>query len=129
MLDATWIGVSPAVLAPYVADPANWRAWWPDLDLVVDELRGGKGVRWIVRHGRRQTVSGSMELWLQPVDDGTVVHFFLRLDGASAPIGPRAGRRLEREYRTRIKRALWQLTDRVDPGRLARVSGLSERVP
>ena len=129
MLDATWIGVAPTVLAPHVADPANWRSWWPDLDLEVDELRGAKGVRWLVPHGRRGTVSGSMELYLQPIDDGTVVHFFLRLDGTRGPINRRAGSRLEREYRSRVKHALWQLSDRVDPGRLARVAGPSDRVP
>lgn len=129
VLDATWFGVRPAVLAPAVADQANWRAWWPELDLAVDQLRGVKGVRWLIRTGRGGTVAGSMEIWLEPVDDGTVAHYFLRLDGTPDPVRPRDRRRLEHEYRTRMKRAFWVLADRVDPGRIARVAGPPTRVP
>lgn len=128
-IDATWFGIRPAALAPAVADPANWRVWWPDLDLAVDQLRGVKGVRWIVRSGRAGSVTGSMEIWLEPADDGTVAHFFLRLDGTRAPIGARDRRRLEHEYRTRMKRAFWRLADQLDPGRIARVAGPPTSVP
>jgi hypothetical protein len=129
VVDATWFGVRPGVLAAVVADPANWRAWWPDLDLALDQLRGAKGVRWFVRSGRGRTVVGSMEIWLEPADDGTVAHFFLRLDGTRGPIRARERRRLEHAYRTRMKRAFWLLADEVDPGRLARVAGPPTRVP
>jgi hypothetical protein len=129
VIDSTWFGVRPAVLAAVVADPANWRAWWPDLDLALDEVRGVKGVRWTVRSGAGGMVAGTMEIWLEPVNDGTVAHYFLRLDGNGEPVRPRERRRLEHEYRTRMKRAFWQLSDRLDPGRLARVAGPPTRVP
>lgn len=129
MLDATWLGVRPAVLAPIVADASNWRLWWPDLDLAVDDLRGVKGVRWFVRSGRGGTVAGSMEIWLEAADDGTVAHFFLRLSGTRRPVRPGERARLERHYRTTMKRVFWQLSDRLDPGRLARVGGPPTRVP
>ena len=122
MVDATWLGVPPSILAAAVADPHNWRRWWPELTLVVDQLRGPKGVRWFVRSGRDGTVTGSMEIWLQAVLEGTVAHFFLRLDGAAQPLPRRAWLALEHEYRTRVKSAFWSLSDRLDPGRLARLA-------
>jgi hypothetical protein len=129
VVDATWIDVRPAVLAPIVADASNWRRWWPDLDLGVDELRAAKGVRWIVRSGRDGAVAGSMEVWLQGIDDGTVAHYFLRLDGTRGRLGRRERARIEHEFRVRIKRILWGLADRLDPGRLARLAGPPTRIP
>src|SRR5262249_40638263 len=98
VVDATWLGVRPSVLATVVADPRNWRRWWPDLDLVVDQWRGPKGVRWSVSSGRNGAVVGSMEVWLEAADDGTVAHFFLRLDGVRRPLSRRDRVRLEHEY-------------------------------
>ena len=50
--------------------------------------RGVKGVQWAVRGA----LTGSMEIWLEPVGDGTVVHWFLRADPPEAPRpGARAG--------------------------------------
>jgi hypothetical protein len=128
VIDATWVGVPPQRLAPHVADPANWRRWWPELRLEVDELRGVKGVRWHVLGDARGRLAGSMEIYLQPVavgsgaEAGTMAHFFLRLN-------PRRGTRLRRRpaarlverHRRRAKQVMWELTDRCDPGRLARV--------
>jgi hypothetical protein len=129
VVDSTWIDVLPASLAPIVADPANWRRWWPDLELQVDELRGAKGARWSVPSGRNGTVTGSMEIWLQAVGDGTVVHFFLRLDGAHGRVSPRERDRIAHTYRVGVKRVLWGIADRLDPGRLARVASPRTSVP
>lgn len=129
MVDSTWIAARSSSLAPIIADRDNWRRWWPDLDLAVAELRGPKGVRWLVRAGRGGAVAGSMEIWLQPVGEGTVVHYFLRLDGTRGPLGPRRRARVERDYRTAVKRALWGVADHLDPGRLARVAGPPTAVP
>jgi hypothetical protein len=129
VVDSTWIDVRPATLAPVVADPSNWRRWWPDLNLQVDQWRGAKGVRWLVPSGRAGTVAGSMEIWLQAVGDGTVVHYFLRLDGTSHPLRPRDRARIAGDYRVGIKQAFWGLADGFDPGRLARVAGPRTTVP
>jgi hypothetical protein len=129
VVDMTWIDVRPASLAPIMADPANWKRWWPDLRLQVDELRGPKGVRWLVPSGRNGTVTGSMEIWLQPVGAGTVVHFFLRLDGTRGRVGPRERDRIAHGYRVAVKRVLWGVADRVDPARLARIAGPRSAVP
>ena len=96
--DETYVARPPALLAPDVADPASWRRWWPDLDLRVSRDRGIKGVQWSVRGA----LAGSMEIWLEPVGDGTVLHWFLRAD---PPEGakPRRSRRLDRERQRRVK--------------------------
>ncbi len=129
MVDDTWIGVRPQRLARVVGDPANWRAWWPELTVVVQERRGPKGMRWRVPTGRGGAITGSMEIWLQPADDGTVVHFFARFDGARGPLRARERLRLQHEYRVRMKRALFAVADQVDPGRLARLAGPPIGIP
>lgn len=123
ILDSTWICARPAEVAAIVAEPSNWRRWWPRLDLVVDEWRGDKGVRWLVRSSESGTVAGSMELWLQQDLDGVIVHFFLRLDGVDGrPVPRRRVRRIGHRYRTEVKVLFWDIGDQLDPGRLARVS-------
>lgn len=122
IVDSTWISGRPAVVAAAVADPSNWRIWWPDLELAVDELRGDKGVRWTVRRTSRGC-AGTMEVWLQPALDGVVAHYFLRLDPASGgPMRPGRVRRESDRQRRRAKRVFWGLADRLDPGRIARIS-------
>ena len=83
VVDETFVVVPPQVLAAEFATPARWRALWPDLDLRGHDRPGAAGFRWTVT-GR---LVGSMEVWLEPVLDGTVLHYFLRAD----PPGPRAG--------------------------------------
>jgi len=129
VLDSTWICARPTDVATIVAEPSNWRRWWPRLDLVVDEWRGDKGVRWLVREGEGGTLAGSMEVWLEQVFDGVVAHFFLRLnatggtDGTGGgPLRRRRARRIEHRYRTEVKALFWSIGDQLDPGRLARVS-------
>ena len=126
VVDSTWFAARPTAVAAIVAEPANWRRWWPTLDLAVDELRGDKGVRWIVRSaGRRAAgMSGTAEIWLEPMHDGVVAHFFLRLDpsGRGAPTRARV-ERITREYRVRTKKIFWVLADQLDPGRLDRLTG------
>ena len=121
VVDSTWIGVPPAVLAPEIAAPANWARWWPRLDLAVQQARGVKGMRWRVRSGHGGRLGGTMEIWLQPADDGTVGHFFLRLDSTGRVLRGRAGARLAHAYRARAKQLFWELAARHDPGRLQRV--------
>ena len=84
------------VLAAEFATPARWRALWPDLDLEVMTDRGDEGLRWTVTGA----LVGTMEVWLEPVLDGTLLHYFLRAD----PPGPRArrgGRAAEAQRRQR----------------------------
>jgi hypothetical protein len=96
--DETYVGCPPAQLGPVVADPATWARWWPDLRLSVTRDRVVKGHQWAVRGA----LTGSMEIWLEPVGPGTVVHWFLRAD---LPEGarPRSARGLDRERQRRVK--------------------------
>jgi hypothetical protein len=126
VVDSTWFAARPTAVAAIVAEPANWRRWWPTLELAVDEWRGAKGVRWVVRSvtGRAAGMAGTAEVWLEPMHDGVVGHFFLRLDPVDGT-RMRRGRveRITREYRVRTKRVFWALADRLDPGRLDRLAG------
>jgi hypothetical protein len=122
IVDSTWICARPSVVAAVVAEPSNWRRWWPDLDLTLDEWRGEKGVRWTVRRSAAGDV-GSMEVWLEAAHDGVVAHYVLRLDG---PASRRRSRRRAMQavdtYRRHMKQVFWALADELDPGRIARIS-------
>ena len=76
VVDETFLAVPPARVAAEFADPAAWSRFWPDLRLNVMTDRGEKGYRWTV-HG---ALVGSMEVWLEPVLDGTLLHYYLRAD-------------------------------------------------
>ncbi|WP_156758324.1 polyketide cyclase / dehydrase and lipid transport [Actinokineospora pegani] len=93
VVDETFIVAPPATVAAVFADPAAWRRLWPDLRLAAYADRGEEGVRWTVAG----PLTGTMEVWLEPVLDGTLLHYFLRAD-LPAPADDRAG---ERERRAR----------------------------
>jgi len=106
--DDTFIVAAPDDVAAVVADPTRWRRWWPDLDLAVARDRGPAGIIWAV-HG---SLDGEMEIWLEPVADGVVLHYLVRADTAD----PRPER--VRERRTRDwKRHAHLLKDELEAGR------------
>lgn len=74
--DQTFVAAAPARVAARVSVPARWRAWWPDLVLRVREDRAEKGIRWTVAG----PLTGTMEVWLEPVMDGTIIHYFLHAE-------------------------------------------------
>ena len=76
VVDETFLAVPPASVAEVFADPGSWQRFWPDLRLDVYADRGAEGVRWTVRGA----LVGTMEVWLEPMLDGTVLHYFLRAD-------------------------------------------------
>jgi hypothetical protein len=118
VVDETFLAVPPARLASEFGDPAGWRRFWPDLRLSVVTDRAEKGVRWTV-HG---ALVGSMEVWLEPVLDGTLLHYYLRADptdpeGRPAPLsGRRAAAEAGRRQRAAKALAL-ALKDRLEQGR------------
>ena len=79
--DETFVCADPADVGRAVADPAGWRRWWPDLRLTVVEDRGPAGHRWTVAGG----LVGTMEVWLQPMMDGVILHYFLHAEPAGDP--------------------------------------------
>lgn len=123
LVDETFVVAAPEEVAAVVHDPARWARWWPDLDLTVFMDRGTAGIRWSVTGG----LYGSTEIWLEPVLDGVVVHYYLRADdgepGASArsdPGSPRSRRVSDRlrDRRARAwKRSVNALKDELEAGR------------
>ncbi|GLZ47405.1 hypothetical protein Acsp06_35900 [Actinomycetospora sp. NBRC 106375] len=113
-MDETFLAVPPERLAAEFADPAAWRRLWPDLALRVFADRGPQGVRWSVVGDAWR---GSMEVWLEAVGDGTVLHYFLRVDPADGTLSRRAATR-EGVRRQRAAKALaFALKDRLEAGR------------
>lgn len=93
VVDETFLAVPPAVVAAAFAPPSAWAAFWPDLTLDVYADRGTEGLRWTVGGA----LVGTMEVWLEPVLDGTLLHYFLRAD---LP-GDASDQRTRREVRRR----------------------------
>ncbi len=118
VVDQTFVAVPPAVLVAELDRPARWRELWPDLVLEVMTDRGERGIRWTVGGA----LVGSMEVWLEPVLDGTVLHYFLRADppdgqGRPRPLPPRrAAAEVARRQRAAKAIALG-LKDRLEDGR------------
>jgi hypothetical protein len=74
--DETFVAADPIEVGMAIGDPESWRRWWPDLRLTVVEDRGEVGHRWTVTG----SVTGTMEIWLQPVLDGVILHYFLHAE-------------------------------------------------
>ena len=111
VVDETFLAAPPAAVAARMAGERRWRDWWPDLRLTVVHDRGPQGVRWTVAGALR----GTMEIWLEPVLDGTVLHLFLRSelpDGAD--VGAEVGRR-----RRQAKAVAFELKADLEAGRAA----------
>jgi hypothetical protein len=128
LVDETFVVVDRAALASVVADPARWRAWWPDLVLTVFMDRGLDGIRWSVAGAW----VGSLEVWLEPVGDGVLLHHYARLDrsgldrsddavAGGGPAPTARARRRDARARARLarswKRTVWGLKDELEVGR------------
>ncbi|NKQ52995.1 polyketide cyclase / dehydrase and lipid transport [Amycolatopsis sp. K13G38] len=101
LVDETFLAVPPSTIAAAFADPAAWRRYWPDLTLEVYTDRGDAGLRWTVKGA----LVGTMEVWLEPVLDGTLLHYFLRATPVPTPARPRDLMR-ERDRRARAAKAI-----------------------
>jgi hypothetical protein len=113
LVDETFVVAEPARVAAVVRDPARWAQWWPDLRLGVFEDRGDAGVRWNVRG----SLTGSMEVWLEPYGDGVIVHHYVRCDPPGGPLPPAAAARQRRRRQRHAKRVFWALKDELERGR------------
>jgi hypothetical protein len=102
VMDESFIPAPPVRVAAYFADPAVWRSWWPDLELIVYEDRAAEGIRWKVSG----PLAGQAEVWIEECGrKGSIVHFFLRAD----PPRPYRWRSVARSRRsTHRYRAAWK---------------------
>jgi hypothetical protein len=96
--DQTFIAAPPASVAESIGVVSKWRRWWPDLQITVREDRGEKGIRWTVTGA----LTGTMEVWLEPELDGTIVHYFLHAEPTGA--GPAELAELDLGAMTRVRR-------------------------
>lgn len=110
LIDETYVVAAPEAVAAAVHDPTRWRQWWPDLALTVFMDRGLDGIRWSVSGA----LNGSLELWLERVGDGVLVHHYLRAD-PSRPV--RSPDRLRRRHALAWKRSVNALKDELEQGR------------
>lgn len=78
--DETFVAASPAAVGRALSQPSDWRRWFGDLILDVVEDRADKGVRWTVSG----PLTGTMEVWLEPVLDGVLLHYFLHAEPSGA---------------------------------------------
>lgn len=121
--DETFVAADPADVGAAVADPANWRRWWPDLRLTVVEDRGAVGHRWTITGA----LTGTMEVWLEPSLDGVIVHYFLHAEPAGAAAWQLARMNLAKlTHRRRVagKEMAFELKRVLEAGRPVGVSRL-----
>ncbi|MGA7688481.1 MAG: hypothetical protein WCA29_04535 [Jiangellales bacterium] len=98
--DETYVAAAPSLLAPRLTNSSVLRDWFPGLRFEVFMDRAEKGTRWSVAG----EIDGSMEVWLEPVAAGTVVHWFVR--------GESSGRRdLTRQYLTTLNARMFLFKD------------------
>ena len=117
--DETFVAADPARVGAFVGDPANWRRWWPDLRLEVTEERGPLGVRWAATG----PLTGTMEIWLEPMLDGVILHYFLHAE--PQPAGRMSARELlaaNRARRVAGKNMSFEVKARLEAGRPAGVA-------
>jgi hypothetical protein len=114
VVDETFLVAPPRMVAALFAEPAAWRRYWPDLTLTVYADRGDEGLRWTVRGA----LVGTMEVWLEPVLDGTVLHYFLRAD-PTAPTTPRNNERERRRRQLAAKQLALEWKSLLEDGRPA----------
>ncbi|WP_199431860.1 polyketide cyclase / dehydrase and lipid transport [Qaidamihabitans albus] len=112
IVDETFLAVPPSTVAAAFADPRSWTRYWPDLVLEVYTDRGEAGLRWTVRGA----LVGTMEVWLEPVLDGTVLHYFLRAVLPGSP-SPRELRRAADRRARAAKAIALELKETLEDGR------------
>lgn len=102
LVDETYVAVTPDVLAPLLTAPGLLAEWFPHLTFEVFMDRGEKGTRWSIAG----ELEGSMEVWLEPMARGTLVHWFVRGEPTAA-----ARRHVARWYVDEINARMFAFKD------------------
>lgn len=117
--DQTFVAAPGAAVAEVLADRARWRRWWPDLALDVREDRGDKGIRWTVGG----PVTGTMEVWLEEMLDGVILHYFMHAEPpGTTSFSVRELTAANRARRVAGKRMSFEIKARLEAGRPAGVA-------
>ena len=118
--DETFVCADPVDVGRSVADSSSWLRWWPDLRLTVVEDRGPAGHRWTVAGA----LTGTMEVWLETMMDGAILHYFLHAE----PTGSTAGldlAKLNHSRRVAGKKMAFEVKTRLEAQRPVGVSRLA----
>ncbi|MEW5812720.1 MAG: polyketide cyclase / dehydrase and lipid transport [Actinomycetota bacterium] len=122
--DETFVAADPAAVGAAVADSASWARWWPDLRLTVVQDRGELGQRWTVTGA----LTGTMEIWLEKVLDGVVLHYFMHAEPSGAAAWQLAKMNLAKmNHRRRVagKAMAFEVKQKLESGRPVGVSRLA----
>ncbi len=115
LVDETFVSAEPAAVAALAHDPARWASWWPGLTLTTFMDREVLGRRWSAFD---DDWTGSVELWLEPVADGVLIHHYVRLDPTSGrSVTGRRVRRKRAGMARRWKAQAFALKDELEGGR------------
>lgn len=115
LADDSFIRAAPAVVRREMSSDF-WRSCWPDLAFELYHDRGDEGARWYVSGA----LTGVAEVWLEPYRDATLVHVYLRGDPERPLRSRRRAVRLTRRYALALKRAGFELKDRLEAAADAR---------
>ncbi|NNH72181.1 polyketide cyclase / dehydrase and lipid transport [Nocardia uniformis] len=117
--DQTFVAAPGAAVADVLADRARWRRWWPDLTLAVREDRADKGIRWTVSG----PVTGTMEVWLEEMLDGVILHYFMHAEPPSSTnFSMRDLAAANRARRVAGRKMAFEIKARLEAGRPAGVA-------
>ncbi len=122
--DETFVAADPAAVGRAVADPASWRRWWPDLGLTVIQDRAEQGHRWTVAGA----LTGTMEIWLEEMFDGVILHYFLHAEPSGATASELSRMNLAKmNHRRRVagKEMAFEVKQRLEASRPIGVSRLA----
>lgn len=101
--DETFVAADASALRARIVEAGLVDRWFPELSTRVFMDRGDKGVRWSVSG----ELDGSLEVWLEDVPRGTLVHWFVRADPSSG----REARRIRDRYVDTLNAGMFALKD------------------
>lgn len=104
VVDETFIRAEPRAVRSALDEPGLLDGLWLGLDREVVQDRGAKGVRW--RTGGE--VTGRLEIWLEEISGGTIVHHFVAGEQTGGPRG------WETAHRRRWKCGVHDIKDRLE---------------
>lgn len=122
--DETFVAADPAEVGRAVAERVDWQRWWPNLRLTVVEDRGAQGQRWTVTGA----LTGTMEVWLEPMLDGVIMHYFLHAEPSGAAAWQLDRMKLPKvnhRYRVAGKEMAFEVKQRLEASRPVGVSRLA----
>lgn len=114
--DETFVAADAVEVGRALGDPVSWRRWWPDLRLTVVEDRAAMGHRWTVTGA----LTGTMEIWLESVLDGVILHYFLHAEPSGVAAWQLAKMnlaKLNHQRRVAGKRMAFEVKQRLEASR------------